>query len=209
MFRLMKNNDLRKGSTLPLQSRPFVWFGLLAALALCVTGCGKGGGGTIHVKSADIGEKDIAPKSGYAFAVTKSFTDINGNLSTAPSYRVYVANYDLEPGFFVQSLNKPLTSDNQVRVAFSLVGDQGGTEKTAAKAGTYSARADKFMKVEDASLVARKGGLDTTQALVRSTLSGDVKVSSVSGDTIIGEIDLTSGYTLVKGPFTAKILVRK
>jgi hypothetical protein len=209
MFRLMKNNDLRKGFSLFHQSRTLVWFGLIAALALFLTGCGKGGGGGIHVKSADTGEKDIAQKSGYAFAVTKSFTDISGNISTAPSYRVYVANYDLDSGFFAQTLNKPLTSDDQVRVVFSLVGDQGGTEKTVVKAGTYSARADKFMKVEDASIVARKGGADSIQVLVRSTLGGDVKVSSVSGDTITGEIDLTSLDMSVKGPFTAKILVRK
>ena len=94
-------------------------------------------------------------------------------------------------------------------MVFSLVGDQGGNEKTAAKAGTYSAKADKFMKVEDVAIVSRKAGADNTGWLDRSTLTGDAKVTSVSGDTISGEVDLSSGAMSVKGPFTAKILVRK
>jgi hypothetical protein len=171
--------------------------------------CEGGSGGGIQIKSPDTGEKNLAQKSGYAFAVTKSFTDTSGNITTAPSYRVYIANYDLDPKLFAQTLNKPLASDDQVRIVFSLVGDQGGTEKTPAKTGTYSAKADKFMKVEDASLSARKGAADNTQVLVRNTVSGDVKVSSVSGDTITGEIDLSSGDMAIKGPFTAKILARK
>jgi len=195
-------------SRLTHQSDNLVVFLLMGALALCLTACGSGGG-RMRVKSAATGEKDIAEKSGYAFAVTKSFTDISGKLSTAPSYRVYLANYDLDSAFFAQTLDKPFTSDDQIRVVFSLVGDQGGTEKTAARAGTYSAKADKFMKVEDAAIVARKGGADNKQSLDRSTLSGDVKVSSVSGDTITGEIDLTSGDMSIKGPFSAKILTRK
>jgi hypothetical protein len=39
-------------------------------------------------------------------------------------------------------------------------------------------------------------------------LTGDVKVTSVSGDTITSEVDLKSD-TSIKGPFTAKILTRK
>ncbi|HVS21123.1 MAG TPA: hypothetical protein VHD88_04705 [Pyrinomonadaceae bacterium] len=42
-----------------------------------------------------------------------------------------------------------------------------------------------------------------------AALSGDVKVTSVSGDTIAGDVDLTSSETTIKGSFTAKILTRK
>ena len=179
-------------------------------LGLFLVGCGKSAGGSsMQLKSPATGDKDMPVKSGYAFAVTKTFTDAAGKISTAPSYRVYAANYDLDSANFAMTLNKPLTSDEQMRVVFSLVGDQGGNEKTAAKAGAYSAKADKFMKVEDVAIVSRRAGADNTGWLDRSTLTGDAKVTSVSGDTISGQVDLSSGAMSVKGPFTAKILVRK
>lgn len=180
------------------------------AFTLFMAGCSKGAGGNgLHVKSPATGEKDLAVKSGYAFAVTKTFTDTSNKITTAPSYRVYAANYDLDATTFAMTLDKPLTSDEQVRVVFSLVGDQGGTEKTAPKAGTYSAKADKFMKVETVEIVSRKGGTDSKVWLDRSTLTGDVKVTSVSGDTMSGDVDLSAGDITIKGSFTAKILTRK
>ncbi len=107
------------------------------------------------------------------------------------------------------TLDKPLSADDQVRVVFNLVGDQGTNDKSPLKTGTYSAKADKFMKVEDVAIVSRKGGADLKTVLDRSTLSGDARVSLVSGDTITGEVDLNSGAISIKGPFTARILLRK
>jgi hypothetical protein len=182
----------------------------LIALASTFGGCSKGAGGnSMQLKSPAVGDKEMALKSGYAFAVTKTFTDTSNNISTAPSYRVYAANYDLDGGNFAMTLNKPLSGDDQLRVTFSLVGDQGGTEKTPPKAGTYSAKADKFMKVEDVAIVSRKAGTDNTGWLERSTLTGEAKITSVSDDTISGEVDLSSGAVSIKGPFTAKLLKRK
>lgn len=179
-------------------------------LSLLLAGCSKGAGGnSLHVKSAATGEKDFVVKSSYAFAVTKTFTDATGKTTTAPSYRTYVASYDLDAGNFAMTLDKPLTSDDHLRIVFSLVGEQGGNEKTPPKAGTYSAKADKFMKVEDVAIVSRKGGADNKVWLDRSTLSGDVKVTSASPQSISGDIDLTAGETSIKGAFTAKVLARK
>jgi hypothetical protein len=186
----------------------FVW-GLLT-LALVVVGCGKnGGGGNLLVKSPATGEKELPQKSGYAFAVNKTFTDTAGKITSAASYRVYAANYDLDAANFAMTMDKPLSADDQVRLVLSLVGDQGTNDKSPLKTGTYSARAEKFLKVEDVAVVSRKGGADNKVWLDRSALTGDAKVNSVSGDTITGEVDLTSGAISIKGPFTAKILVRK
>jgi len=191
----------------------FITVGLcLIALActISVAGCSKGASGNgLHIKSAATGEKDLAVKSAYAFAVTKSFTDATGKVTTAPSYRVYAANYDLDAAGFAMTLDKPLTSDDRLRVVFSLVGEQGGNAKTPLKVGTYSAKADKFMKVEDVGIVSRKGGAENKVWLDRSTLAGEVKVNSVSGDTMSCDVDLSAGETSIKGSFTAKILTRK
>jgi len=180
------------------------------ALALLLTGCSKGAGGnSVHVKSAATGEKDFAVKSSYAFVVTKTFTDINGKMSTASAYYTYAANYDLDAGNFAMTLDKPLTSDDQVRVVFSLIGEEGTNDKSPLKAGTYSAKSDKFMKVESVGIVSRKGGPDTKFWFDRSTLTGAVKLTSASADEIAGDIDVTAGENSVKGSFRAKVLKRK
>lgn len=178
-------------------------------IALALGGCGKGGGGSMQLKSPNTGDKDMPVKSGYAFAVNKTFTDTSNKITMAAAYNVSVANYDLDGTNFAMTLDKPLTSDDQVRVMFTLVGDEGTNEKSPLKTGTYSAKADKFMKVETAGIVSRKGGADSKVWFDRSSLTGDAKVTSVSGDTITGEVDLTSGAMSIKGPFTARILVRK
>jgi hypothetical protein len=184
----------------------------LTALAcvLILSACSNGSGGSgLHVKSPATGEKDLAVKSAYTFAVTKTFTDTNNKITMASAHNVYAANYDLDAANFAMTLNKPLTSDDQIRVEFSLIGEQGTDGKSALKAGTYSAKADKFMKVETVGIVSRKGGADNKVWLDRSTLSGQVKVTSVSVDTMSGDIDVSAGDTTIKGSFTAKILTRK
>ena len=178
--------------------------------ALFLVGCGNGAGGdSLHVKSPATGEKDLPLKSAHAFAVTKTFTDTSNNISTASAYNVYAANYDLDAANFAMTLNKPLTADDQMRVEFSLIGDQGTNDKSPPKAGTYSAKADKFMKVETVGIVSRKGGQNNKVWLDRSALTGEVRVTSVSSDEISGDVDLSSGDTSIKGSFTAKILKRK
>jgi hypothetical protein len=182
----------------------------LLIIALLLSGCGKSTGGNgIHVKSAATGEKDLAIKSGYAFPVTKTFTDVNGKITTASAYNVYLANYDLDAKNFAMTLDKPLAADEQVRAVFSLIGDEGTNDKSAVKAATYSAKADKYDKAESAGIVARKNGADVKSWLDRSMLAGEVKVTSASADEISGDVNLSSGDMTIKGSFTAKILKRK
>src|SRR2546423_1080369 len=184
-------------------------FAFALACALMVSGCSKGGGAGLHVKSAATGEKDLATKSSYAFAVTKTITDASGKITTASSYRTYVANYDLDSANFALTLDKPLASDDAKRVVFSLVGEEGTKEASPPKAGTYSAKADKYMKVEDVAIVSCKGGADNRFFLDRSTLNGQVKVTTATAEEIAGDIDITGGDNVIKGSFTAKVLKRK
>jgi len=182
----------------------------LLITALLLSGCGKSASGnSVHVKSTTTGEKDLAIKSGYAFAVTKTFTDINGKITTASAYNVYLANYDLDSKNFAMTLDKPLTADDQVRVVFSLIGAEGTNDQALLKDGTYSAKADKYLKAESAGIVARKNGADVKSWLDRSMLTGEVKLSSASADEISGDVNLSAGESVIKGSFTAKILKRK
>ena len=193
-------------------SRQVFWFTIAAVAlmtALAMSGCGAGGGNSLHIKSATTGEKDLSAKSGYAFAVTKSFTDVNGKITTASAYNVSLANYELDAKNFAMTLDKPLTADDQVRVVFSLIGEEGTNDQSPPKTGNYSAKADKYMKAESAGIVARKNGADVKSWLDRSMLTGEVKVSSASAEEISGDINLSSGDMAIKGSFTAKILKRK
>ena len=191
--------------------RSFISFFLLVSVvALSLSACSKGSGGNdLHVKSPAAGEKDVAIKSGYAFAVTKSFTDINQKITTAVVYNVFTANYDLDAANFGMTLEKPMTADDQMRVVFSLVGEEGTKDPASLKAGTYSAKADKYMKVENVGIVTRKGAADTKTWFDRNSLTGQVTLSSVTGDSVSGDIDVTAGENSIKGSFTAKILKRK
>ena len=182
---------------------------LFVLCTLTLSGCSKGGGGnSLHVKSPVSGEKDLAVKSAYTFAVTKSFTDINQKITTAVVYNVFTANYDLDSANFGMTLEKPMASEENMRVVFSLVGEEG-TKDGPLKAGTYSAKADKYMKVENVGIVTRKGSADTKTWFDRSSLSGQVTLTSVTDDSVSGDIDVTAGDSTIKGSFTAKILKRK
>jgi hypothetical protein len=130
-------------------------------------------------------------------------------MTTASAYNVYLANYDLDAKNFAMTLDKPLAADDQVRAVFSLIGDEGTNDKSAVKAATYSAKADKYDKAESAGIVARRNGADVKSWLDRSMLTGEVKVTSASADEISGDVNLSSGEMAIKGSFTAKILKRK
>ena len=188
--------------------------GTFATLAIVCTlsllGCSQSAGGNhLHVKSAAAGDKDIATKSAFADPVTKSFTDTSGKITTAVVYNIHAANYDLDGGRFGASLNNPMPADDSIRVMFSLVGEEGTKENSPLKAGMYSAKADKYMKVETVGIVTRKNGTEIKNWFDRGALNGEVKVTSVSGDSASGDIDVTAGDNTVKGSFTAKILHRK
>ncbi len=59
---------------------------------------------------------------------------------------------------------------------------------------------------EPLSVVSKKGGQDNKLSLDRRTLTGDVKVSSVSTNEVSGDVDPNSGGASIKGSFTAKVL---
>lgn len=204
----LHHSDSRTSRSWTIQRSARIIF-LTFVLATGLTACTKSEGNHLHVKAAGAAEKEMPSKSSYAFPVTKSFTDVNQKITTAVTYNLYVANYDLDSGNFAMTLDKPMASEDQMRVVFSLVGEEGTNENSALKTGTYSAKADKYMKVETVGIVTRRGNADLKNWLDRSTLSGDVKVTSVSADSVSGDIDVTAGEATINGSFTAKILKRK
>ena len=194
-----------------LRSHQFIFLLIVTIVcALLLPACSHSSGGNdLHMKSPAAGDRDVAIKSVFADPVTKSFTDTSGKMTTAVVYNIHAANYDLDGGRFGASLNNPMPADDSIRVMFSLVGEEGTKENSPLKTGTYSAKADKYMKVETVGIVSRKNGAEIKNWFDRSTLNGEVKVTSVSDDSASGDIDVTAGDSTIKGSFTAKLLKRK
>jgi hypothetical protein len=123
-------------------------------------------------------------------------------------YRFALANYDLNasPG----ETSKTLSNPGDVRVHFILIGPAGSNKETPLAPGTYATEGGwpKFdnsqyaiISVADGKQVVAMG-----QDLPDKETTGMVKIASVEGDTIKGEIDIkTADKHAMKGSFTAKL----
>lgn len=186
---------------------------LFICAALIFAACGGGiGGSKLDIKA---GGKDSALniKSSGSGTATKTFTDKDGKMSTASTTSIYLASYDLDTTN-VGTMRKPLTAADQMRVGMSLVGEEGTNDKSPLKVGTYKAGpTEKFSKVDWLSVSTFADGkeakTDFDTNFSTSKITGGVKITSVSGDAINGEIDVTDGDKSIKGSFTAKMPGKK
>lgn len=177
--------------------------------SLLLTACGAAGLGTSKL-DVKVGGKDstLNVKSGAVYY---------GNvISTAPgkpniqtfAHTIYIANYELDtssPGW----TRKPLTTADQMRVDIQLTGEDATKDDSPFKVGTYSAKADKFNSVRFVRINAFADGKQTetdfNTSFSKEKISGEVKITSVTADTVSGEVNLTEGDKSIKGTFTAKL----
>ena len=127
---------------------------------------------------------------------------------SAAKYEFTLANYDLNTS---SDLMKTLAKPEESRVFFRIFGDKATNKDTPLKPGTYSAEAKEFPMFDNSSLAIFTYA-DGRQSVALSMNSpgnatkGQVKILSVEGDTVKGEIDITSGTMIAaRGNFTAKI----
>ena len=190
-----------------------VWWIICASLLL--TACGGGTGNDAGGKGAAAGPQlelkvdgkdSVLPlKSGVMQAFQQDSSDPKWKAAT---YGFTLANYELATG---GDLAKTLTKPEETRVFFKLYGEPG-TDKTAPiKPGVYKADAKEFPSY-DATSLAIITFADGKQKVVMSQDSpaidtkGEVKITSVEGDTVKGEINIATANKLgAKGTFTAKI----
>lgn len=184
---------------------------LFAAILIVGTGCSGSGGTTLTVGLGEDEKKlDITSSGTYTSTKTFSMTkDGQTTSSKAVSHYFALANYDLDTSSGMISLEKPLTGADQMRVVFQIVGDEGTDEKAPIKTGTYSATSDKYNKVDTARVMAFADGKEVKNYFNIDKAEGDIKITSVSGEIVTGEIDIKEGDKSVKGSFTAKITARK
>lgn len=134
---------------------------------------------------------------------------------TTALHQFAIRNYAYDkPNGSIMASNEKLSAAGQVLVYFTLYGENGKSdEKTPVKVTTYNGGGTQNMTLERV-LVYRFGeGKDDLRIIAfdsgAANNKGSVKITSVTGDTITGEIDVTGKHdgkdVSVKGPFTAKI----
>lgn len=177
-------------------------------IAVLLTACGGAGESKLEVKA---GGKNLpfSVKSSGTYSSVKTFTDAQSKMTKASSNYIVLANYDIDTSSGMNSMEKAVTAPDQVRVAIQLVGEEGTDDKTGIKTGTYTTKADKFGKVDYVNIAYFADGKESKNIFNISKTEGEVKITSVSADTVSGEINLTEGDKSIKGSFTAKIPVKK
>ena len=141
-------------------------------------------------------------------------------ISTAPGkpniqtscHDIVLANYQMDTKNMA-TMKKPMTAPDQMRVWFTLTGEEGTNTDSPFKVGTYDVKADKVNKVRTVVIATQADGKDKevffdTMSSV-SKISGTVKITSVTADSVSGDIDLGEGDNWVKGSFTAKLPAKK
>lgn len=180
---------------------------VFAVLVFAACGGGMGGSSKLDIKT---GGKDLTlnVKSSGSDTATKTFTDKEGKMSTASTTSIYLASYDMDTTHS-GTMRKPLTAADQIRVGMSLVGEEGTNNQSPLKVGSYKASGtEKFNKIDWLSVSTFADGkevkTDFDTNFSTSKITGEVKITSVTADSITGEIDVTDGDKSVKGAFTAK-----
>lgn len=185
---------------------------IILSLSIALLGaCSGTGGSKVDIKIAGK-DMPLNIKSSGTYASTKTFTetkDGQSKITKASSNYIVLASYDLDTSAGMNSMNKPVKAADEIRVAFQLVGDEGTDDKSAIKAGSYTTKADKFGKVDYVTVAYFADGKESSNSFDIAKTGGEVKITSVSGDTVSGEIDLTEGERSIKGKFTAKLGAKK
>lgn len=139
-------------------------------------------------------------------------------VSTAPGkpnvktslHTIYVANFEMDTSG-AGWMRKPLTAPEQMRVSLELIGEDGTDKNSPLKVGTYAAQADKTKGVRVAKVLTFADGKQTETSFNSlmgngdKKATGEVKITSVTAESVSGEVDLTEGDKAIKGVFTAKI----
>lgn len=188
---------------------------MLVGASLLLAAC-AGIGGSKSGLAVNISGKDVPLEVKSSWQMSKDYTSYGepGNPTTALHWFT-IRNYDYDkPNGTIMFDNEKLKAPGQVLVFFSLYGEKATTnEKTPVKVATYKDDGKYSTSLSTVTVFTFAEGKDEVSALQLGPGSagnkGEVKITSVTGDTVTGEIDASGKVNgkdvTVKGPFTAKI----
>lgn len=150
--------------------------------------------------TAKVGEKDYSFETKDALIWNSSlpYFGADGKQMKQSQHSIILGNYSFE-GEPARSLKA-----DQIKVVVTVSGEIGSEEAPSLKAGTYLTGKNGPMTVSANNIVIFDGGKEV-QNYETSGFSGEVKIISVEGDTVKGEIDIKTAKQQTKGSFTAKI----
>ena len=157
---------------------------------------------TLNVKSGAV----------YYGGATVQMMDQPGKPTVKTSaHTIYVANYEMDTTGSAW-MKEPLAAPGQMRIGIKVTGEDGTFLDSPLKVGTYSAQTKHINSVTDVIIntfadgkqtEARFGNLNVGPII--GATEGEVKITSVTADTVSGEVNLTEGDKAIKGTFTAKL----
>ena len=207
--------------------------GLVIVAASLLTACGAAGtstgpntginSGTTSSKPAfeiKIDGKDVPMEIKSAWQAGNDYSEFSGPggkvTLTTGLQEFALRNYEYDPKKnygVIKMSNEKLTAPGQILVSFALWDEKGTTDrKTPLKPATYTSDHKDSMSLSNLQVYIFGEGKDQLEGLSFSggtSNKGEVKITSVTGDTATGEIDVngqSNGKEFsVKGKFTAKI----
>lgn len=189
---------------------------LIVGLSLFLTACGAVGAETTSAPQmvVKVGGKDstLNVKSSFVSYREMAFAAPGKSNMSTSVHTIYLANYEMKtasPGWMRMSLNAP----DQMRVSLELTGEDGTKKHSPFKVGTYGAQARNVNGLRLAKVITFSDGKQTEMEFDTMSSSkkaeGEVRITSVTADTVSGEVDLTEGDKSIKGTFTAKLPAAK
>jgi len=183
---------------------------VITLCALLTAACGGAGGGSSSF-AIKTGGKDVTmvPKSSNADQSVMTYTEKPTGDGVIRSKKGGSVSFEFV-NFEAKSLaDYKLTADGQMRVRFSVVGEENTDQKTPIKIGTYTTDAEKFMRLNNIDVVTFVDGKEKSDYYSMmsgsATAKGSLKINSVTDDSVSGEIDVVDGERSIKGSFMAKL----
>ena len=197
---------------------------LILGLSLFLAACGgssSGGGGASNAgTSTTVGSSKLDVKTGGKDSTLNvksggaTYSGMNYSIPGKPAtkasiHTIHIANYEMDSALPA----KALTAPDQMRVDIRIIGEEGTWDTSPFKVGIYNPKAELFNKVSNITIVTFADGKQVETRFDNSSgnkkIDGEVKITSVTADTVSGEVNLTEGDKSVKGPFTLKLPVKK
>jgi hypothetical protein len=184
---------------------------ILALQVIFIIACNQAGS-TVSKLNINVGGKEETVElktSGVKFGNIISTSPGKPQVQTF-SHDIYLANYEMDTSSVI-AMNKPLTAPEQVKVMISLRGEDGTKDDSPFKPTTYNVKSELFNRVGLATVKRFVDGKEVTYSFEISgnpqstKADGEVKLTSVTADSISGEIDITEKDRFLKGSFTAKL----
>ena len=191
-----------------------LFFIICAGLIFTAFGCG-GSRSTIEIKY-DGKEIPFEEKSSWQTVQRALFGTANVSDQRHALRWITIRNYDFDTAKQNPNSDK-LTAPGQVKIFLSLHDEAGTNEETPVKVAAYKGGSMAPMTFELINVYVFKDGKEERLYMYPSQQqpnpsANEVKITSVNGDTITGEINAQGKHEgkefLVKGPFTAKIYKR-